>query len=311
MLKTPHIRCRFINLVLAVIFSVMVSGCEEAGDGPLMEAETIEVSAVDTIPDFEDFDSVKEKKKRFFDFMRPLIEAENARVLKQRKRFLRLYAKHQRGEEFSPEEESRLQKLIKEYRANRVASSRVDIWEVLRRRIDIIPVPLALVQAANESGWGTSRFARLGNNMFGQWCFEESCGIVPRDRIEGKNHRVAKYETVNRSVRSYIRNINTSHAYREFRELRMKQRENGQKLDSYRLVEGLLKYSSRREDYLAEIRAMLRVNAPLFKYDIGDTSLYAEARPEKKSEAKGGAGKAQPGETAAAGDKSGESRISE
>jgi len=311
LLKAPHIRCRFINLLSVVIFAVMVFGCEEVGDGPVMDAEMAQVGPVDTVPDFDDYDSVREKKKEFFDFMRPLVEAENARVMKQRMRFLKLYAKHGRNEELSPEEEEYLQNLVKEYRVNGFVSGDVNTWEVLRRRIDIIPVPLALVQAANESGWGTSRFARLGNNMFGQWCFEEACGIVPRDRIEGKNHQVARYETVNGSVRSYIRNINTSHAYREFRELRLRQRERGENLDSYRLVEGLLKYSSRREDYLAEIRAMLRVNAPLFVYDVGDTSLYVEARAEKKSDVQSGLEKPQPEETAAAEDDRKESRISE
>ncbi|WP_352256125.1 glucosaminidase domain-containing protein, partial [Pseudoalteromonas sp. 19-MNA-CIBAN-0066] len=39
------------------------------------------------------------------------------------------------------------------------------------RRVDIIPKELALMQAANESAWGTSRFARIGLNFFGQWCY--------------------------------------------------------------------------------------------------------------------------------------------
>ncbi|HKJ91279.1 MAG TPA: glucosaminidase domain-containing protein, partial [Oceanipulchritudo sp.] len=45
------------------------------------------------------------------------------------------------------------------------------ILDDLRRRVDVIPPSLALAQAALESGWGTSRFAREGNNLFGIWCY--------------------------------------------------------------------------------------------------------------------------------------------
>jgi Bax protein len=50
---------------------------------------------------------------------------------------------------------------------------RVDAEDLaaLARRMDVIPPSLALAQAAVESGWGTSRFAREGNALFGQWTF--------------------------------------------------------------------------------------------------------------------------------------------
>ena len=41
--------------------------------------------------------------------------------------------------------------------------------EELKNRMDVIPVSIALAQAAKESGWGTSRFALEGNAIFGQW----------------------------------------------------------------------------------------------------------------------------------------------
>ena len=77
--------------------------------------------------------------------------------------------------------------------------------------MDIIPEMMVLVQAANESGWGTSRFSRMGLNLFGQWCYVRGCGLVPRAEEDGR-HEVAKFDSVNDSV-CYMRNINTHGAY--------------------------------------------------------------------------------------------------
>lgn len=35
----------------------------------------------------------------------------------------------------------------------------------LLKRVDIVPESMVLIQAANESGWGSSRFAREGFNF--------------------------------------------------------------------------------------------------------------------------------------------------
>ena len=46
-----------------------------------------------------------------------------------------------------------------------------DLVNALLVRVDTVPASLALAQAAKESGWGTSRFAREGYNLFGYWFF--------------------------------------------------------------------------------------------------------------------------------------------
>ena len=61
----------------------------------------------------------------------------------------------------------------------------------LKRRVDIVPPSLALAQAAEESGWGTSRFAIKGNSLFGQWDFSGK-GIKPKEqRAELGNYGIA------------------------------------------------------------------------------------------------------------------------
>ena len=195
--------------------------------------------------------------------LRPIIEAENARVLRQRQRLVALHHEYQRAGELSPQDHVWLDALQTEYNVRRLADSSHEVIKILLKRVDIVPVDLALVQAANESGWGTSRFARLGNNLFGQWCFSETCGLIPKNRTEGATHRVATFRTVNESVRKYIRNINTHPAYIEFRRLRSEQRRSGVFPDAHQLARGLINYSERGEDYVLEMRDLLRINKPL------------------------------------------------
>src|SRR5690606_12194341 len=90
-----------------------------------------------------------------------------------------------------------------------------DFAELLRRA-DTIPPSLALAQAAEESGWGTSRFAREGNALFGQRVWRGEDGIVPSDRADGETYRVAAFEHLIDGVKSYARNLNTHSAYEAF-----------------------------------------------------------------------------------------------
>ncbi len=127
-------------------------------------------------------------------------------------------------------------------------------------RVDTIPEDLALAQAANESAWGTSRFSLVANNLFGQWTFIPGQGIIPKDRPEGETYEVRKFSTVYDSVRSYLLNLNTHQAYKQLRQLRTASRVNGQNPKGLKLAEGLLRYSTRGEDYVKELQAMIRFN---------------------------------------------------
>ncbi len=133
--------------------------------------------------------------------------------------------------------------------------------EQLRRRVDVVPPALALAQAAIESGWGTSRFAREGNSLFGQWTWRAEDGIVPAQREEGKRHHVQAFPDLRASVRAYLHNLNTGHAYVELRRLRSAMRGRGDILDPWRLAEGLARYSERGRVYVTEVQAMMRANA--------------------------------------------------
>jgi Bax protein len=144
-----------------------------------------------------------------------------------------------------------LKTLTKKYRT-------VKLKELLTR-VNVVPVSLVLAQGALESSWGGSRFALEGNNLFGIWTWGKK-GITPADREEGKVHKVAIYDSLLESVRAYILMLNRVSAYSHLRQIRV------ESMDSIELANGLLYYSERRGDYVADIAKMIKNNRLQF-YD--------------------------------------------
>jgi Bax protein len=132
------------------------------------------------------------------------------------------------------------------------------VIQELLARVDIVPVQLAVVQAAKESSWGRSRYAVEINNLFGQWCFKKGCGLVPNDRNDGARHEVRRFNTVSDAIRSYMHNLNSHRNYSDMRKLRQDLRVKGQNIEGGDLVDGLLLYSERRQQYVDEIRSMIK-----------------------------------------------------
>ncbi|QKK01210.1 MAG: Bax protein [Pseudomonadota bacterium] len=215
------------------------------------------------LPEFGAIAESATLKSEFFAFLAPVVAAENERVLEQRRRLLEIAPRIRSAVALSPIDRRWLRRLAAEYELEWPGRSRADTLEALLRRVDIIPVPLALVQAAAESGWGRSRFAREGNNLFGQWCYAPGCGIVPARRSPDQVHEVAAFETVGDSVRRYLNNLNTHPSYRGLREIRARQRAAGQRPLALQLANGLAPYSERREAYVEDIRQMIRANRDL------------------------------------------------
>ncbi|MFO7839012.1 MAG: glucosaminidase domain-containing protein [Desulfosalsimonadaceae bacterium] len=216
---------------------------------------------IDTeLPDFSRYDDVREKKTAFFNFLRPIVRKENREVLKERAYVLLKWQRFRKGEELSELEVQYLRRLAEKYRVDAGYSDGTGFFREMLIHIDKIPVSLALIQAAKESAWGTSYFARKGNNLFGQWCFQGGCGIVPRRRPEGASYEVRKFADVSGSVRAYIRNLNSHPAYKEMRMKRYRMRLAGLQPDPHLMAGGLESYSEIGMQYVKTVRQMIRGN---------------------------------------------------
>jgi len=243
---------RSIFLLTLVICMILQACTHQAGPGEIT-----------TLPDFSAYQDVKVKKKAFFDFMRPIIQSENARVAAKRAQMLALKEKLDLGTPLNPREYQWLKALADEFSVALPDSNDIKAWKILNRRVDIVPYRLALAQSAKESAWGTSRFARQGLNMFGMWCFSKGCGIVPAQRATNMTHEVAVYPSINASVAAYLRSINRVDMYTPLRKLRHKIVKEGNKPTAIELAEKLTGYSERGEPYVSEIQAIIRSNQKL------------------------------------------------
>ena len=244
----------------------LLAGLTTCGELPMVgesrdRNEGIESIAYSSKPDFRVITDVSQKKTAFFEYLRPAVEHENKRVEKERQFLLQIQSKFESGKDLNSKEQDYAVKLGEMYQVESKSGSVSSDWFAqMLNRVDVLPEELVLSQAANESGWGTSRFAVEGNNYFGQWCYRKGCGLVPSSRSEGATHEVAVYDSAYLSVQAYFMNVNRNRAYADIRKIREAHREAGEMLEGIKLAEGLGRYSERGHAYVDEIQAMIRHN---------------------------------------------------
>ncbi|MEE8393960.1 MAG: glucosaminidase domain-containing protein [Rhodospirillales bacterium] len=196
----------------------------------------------------------KFRKALFFQTVLPLILQVNEEILADRRRIWRIRFHSKLGERTDAAD-----RLWLSVQAERYGVKPGDL-DALLRRVDIIPPSMALAQAAEESGWGTSRFVREGNAVFGQWTFSETASLTPLRRDEGKTHKIKGFASLVDSVRAYVLNLNTHRAYRGLRKARAGLRSKGAPLDGEALAGKLTSYSERGKKYVAVIRSIISAN---------------------------------------------------
>ena len=204
--------------------------------------------------DIKNIRETRVKKALFFKTLLPLVLQANEELLRDRRRLWTLHSQKSLGQKPGPADRLWLMVMAERY------GVKTNVIDTLLKHVDIIPPSLALAQAAEESGWGTSRFVREGNAVFGQWTFAKTGSLVPTDRDENKTHRIRAFSNLLDSVRAYAFNLNTHRAYRQLRKVRSSLRLNGAPLDGLLMVDNLKSYSQRGEKYVAGIRALIEGN---------------------------------------------------
>lgn len=218
------------------------------------------------VQDFAAISHIPARKKAFLSFLLPLINAENEKLAKVRDELKRTRTSFLVANKLSVKQKALVDSLSLQYRQNGENIKTLERVDQLLLKIDGLPPSMVLAQAAMESAWGTSRFARQANNFFGQWCFTPGCGVVPKRRAEGARHEVARFEAPRDAVSAYFHNINSHPAYGDVRRLRSELRSQDGSLRGDVLVGGLERYSARGEAYIEELRSMIKTNN-LRQYD--------------------------------------------
>ena len=194
-------------------------------------------------PSFDSIESTVVRKEVFFNYLLPVIHKKNAEIVALRNAIS--------NNELN---DNQLNDLAKKYRVETPSK------EELLKVIDILPPSLVLAQAANESDWGRSRFAKDFNNYFGIWCFSKGCGVIPKDRDEDATHEVASFKSLEDCIDYYVLNINRSYAYEDLRLMRKNQRESLQPITGTLLAQGLGNYAFPGDEYIESIQTLINFN---------------------------------------------------
>lgn len=202
------------------------------------------------------------KKRTFFRLLGPLVLHSNELIQADRNRIESIIRTLRAGASVSPKDQTFLRETASAYKVGGDDADLADnaLHDELLRRVDILPPSLVLAQAAEESGWGTSRFAVKGNALFGMWTWSDA-GVTPlQQRAELGNYKIAAYETPLQSVIAYMHNLNTHQAYRQLRARRAELRKAGAKVTGWELAKTLTSYSERGQGYVDSLHSLMKVN---------------------------------------------------
>jgi len=187
---------------------------------------------------------VKERKEKFIDILLPSILIANYKLQKEREELLKIDQKISQNVPLTDKESEFLQALLKKYKANSLNE--------LLLKVNTHSPSLILAQAAIESGWGTSRFFVVANNVFGVWTFNKNQPL--KIKAKNSNAYLKVYPDILQSVEDYYYSINVSWAFSKFRLVRLNTK------DPLKLSNYLEKYSILRERYVKRVKMVIKDN---------------------------------------------------
>ncbi len=191
---------------------------------------------------------VPEKKAKFFALMLPQVLLVKQELADQRAEVARIAA------EAEPSHADRV------WLAGMLDRYRADDAEDLLVRMEDHPTSVVLAQAALESGWGTSRFFREGNNVFGVWSFDDSEPRMAAGETRGERTIwVKRYPSLRGSIADYFVTLGRG-PYTDFRQARLTEE------DPLQLIEHLHRYSELGDEYVRRLALTIRSNT-LHRFD--------------------------------------------
>jgi len=230
-----------------------------------IEKETKLVNFFDKKDYIFDTNFLSGKKRQFIETLLPIIAYENQKIIFERENLYNIKTILNDKQTLNNQNILFLNKIAKNYKIKTNNKHKLDLIDELLVLVDVIPNSIVLAQAANESGWGSSRFAKEYNALFGEYTYDFSNGVVPLKRESGEKHLVKSFSSVNKSVQSYFKNLNTHYAYKDFRLVREVMRNNNNFSNINLLVDRLDTYALDIK-YIETIKAIIKTNN-LQKFD--------------------------------------------
>ena len=190
----------------------------------------------------------QQRKAEFVGWLLPIVERQNNIVEQHRNIILKIQKKQFLSISLTTEELDFINLMQVKYGGNSI----LDLLE----RVNTIPKSLVIAQASLESGWGSSRFAQEGNNLFGIRTYDKDVpGLTPL-KNKNANFKVRSYATVDDGVANYLLLLNTHHAYNDFRIARAYMTHRFD-VDAHALADTLLDYSELGSQYIEMVHKHL------------------------------------------------------
>lgn len=265
-----HCICGAMVMLIITVILFPLNSCRKTSEPVRYVIEADKISTHKPISD---------KQKQFLADFIPRITYENDCIRLQRSQLLDLIQELQNGKSPDDKEKRKINALLRNY------DKQPFVWEDgppdstvhnrlidLKANVDVIPVKLVMAQAIIESAWGTSRFARKGNNYFGIHCYKKGCGMKPSDMPEA-TFEVKVFDTPDEAISTYLHILNTGYAYKKLRKLRAEMRRNNEPLEPEKLATGLEHYAQIGDKYITLIHKIIDEYLP---EDI--PALLTEAR---------------------------------
>ncbi len=251
------------GLLLLSLAVTTATAAELPTPDQLSEVANNTISAQEKVKPLPDFSSIKDRNIRKQAFINTLLREARPilyTISKRRTVLLGLYLRYRNGDPLTSHEQQWVLWLAHHMKVNSFDSDHHKSWITLIKRTDTIPLSLLVAQGAIESAWGTSRFAREGNNYFGIWCSRPGCGMVPKRRPAGAVHEVERYSSLSAAINKYIHILNTRPAFQELRNLRHQQRGSLLSPSGTLLAKGLKQYAENGDQYLNTLEKVIRQN---------------------------------------------------
>jgi len=220
---------------------------------------------ISELPNLRDIKAGPKRKAAFLGMLVPLVQAENARIQSDRNW---LVGVNSRINPMTDDEKRRLARLCDDYGVECDQPGKVS--QDLLARVNTVPLEMVVIQAVEESGWGTSRLARDSNNLFGMRCFSAGCGIAQH----GTSRRFQVFDSVRDGVGAYLHNLNTHRAYAQLRGQRAALAAKGKSISAEKLIGTLHNYST-SPDYQQQLLSLLRTNGELIRIHGADNAFVS------------------------------------
>ena len=159
-------------------------------------------------------------QQKFIQKITPKVQKQNIYIQNQRNAILQILHNIDNNNSVSHARTQWLYNIARVYKVKSFSAKNPASRKTLLLRVNTLPTSLVLAQAINESNWGRSRFAKKANNLFGMWCYQAGCGIIPLNRAKNKTFEVKSYSNQAASIQAYFYNLNTNPQYSQLRQMR-------------------------------------------------------------------------------------------